>query len=330
MVSEMIDSIIANTFQDWELLAVDDGASAEVKKVLSKYSKDSRIHFIERTSHPKGAQHCRNIGLSNARGEYIIFVDSDDYITPQCLETRVKYMEQNPDMDFMVFPSGTYNNKQFTSFDPKRPFGYPIYNDDITAFLRKMLPFVVWSNIYRAKSLLSHNISWDENILSLQDSDFNLQVLLTHLKYGYASCEPDYGYRIENNTASISTKIHTEEHFRSHLYCLEKFYKTVQEKHGHNYDFSLFLGVLFILSLMYSNGIQHNRVKQFTKLVKNYSNIYGNVLSIQVKLCRLLELFLSPSTSFTITMLPYRLYRHLAVQKNQKKALQIFKQRQTL
>ena len=94
----MLDSILQNTFQDWELWAVDDGSQQETLSVLDGYAgRDERIHFIRRERLPKGAQTCRNIGLEQAKGEYIIFFDSDDYITPNCFAQRVSEMDNHPE-----------------------------------------------------------------------------------------------------------------------------------------------------------------------------------------------------------------------------------------
>ena len=64
LISEMIDSIIANDYNDWELLAIDDGSETNHLAVLNNYeARDARIHVIKRDRLPKGAPTCRNIGL---------------------------------------------------------------------------------------------------------------------------------------------------------------------------------------------------------------------------------------------------------------------------
>ena len=113
LVGEMINSILANTFEDWELLAIDDGSTEETLEYLSAYQKDSRIKFIKREDKPKGAQTCRNLGMDYAKGPYWIFVDSDDYLTPSCIGKRVEMIEKRQDLDFMVFPSAVYINDVF-------------------------------------------------------------------------------------------------------------------------------------------------------------------------------------------------------------------------
>ena len=94
-VATMIDSILANDFQSWELLAVDDGSEADTLQLLERYAEaDSRIKVVRRDRQPKGAQTCRNIGLEMACGEFVIIFDSDDYIAPYCLRQRVEMLQK--------------------------------------------------------------------------------------------------------------------------------------------------------------------------------------------------------------------------------------------
>ena len=107
----MIDSIKCNTYDNWELLAIDDGSEESTISLLQRYAQeDSRIRLICRSRLPKGAPTCRNIGIDEAQGKYLVFFDSDDYITPDCLGQRVQSIEAHPELDFMVFPSGLYRD----------------------------------------------------------------------------------------------------------------------------------------------------------------------------------------------------------------------------
>ena len=74
LVAIMLDSILTNDFNDYEVLAVDDGSDEDTIALLNEYqNKDNRIKLIQRTELPKGATKCRNIGIDKAQGEYIFF-----------------------------------------------------------------------------------------------------------------------------------------------------------------------------------------------------------------------------------------------------------------
>lgn len=245
----MIDSVRENSFADWELILVDDGSDEETKSVLNRYvEEDSRMVLIERDRLPKGAPTCRNIGMDVARGKYIIILDSDDYIAPYCFEQRVREMEKHPEYDFMVFRNGVFEDGKFHSYYPKLSFGYGIYDDDLKAFCQRTLPFVVWNNIYRKKSLEEQNVRWDEQLLSLQDSQFNVDALLAGMRYGYSDCPADIGWRI-GTVGSISKKIDTEAHRKSNEYASSSLKNKIEERYGRKYSFALRRGRMFIKNL---------------------------------------------------------------------------------
>jgi glycosyltransferase involved in cell wall biosynthesis len=95
-LSDAIDSILAQTFTDWELICVDDGSSDCSLAVLRRYERaDSRIRVVSR---PKtGVARARNDGMALGRGRYIAAMDSDDVALPERLCRQVDYMESHPD-----------------------------------------------------------------------------------------------------------------------------------------------------------------------------------------------------------------------------------------
>lgn len=284
----MIDSVLDNSYQDWELLAVDDGSNDETKNVLKTYAtRDRRIHFIERNRAPKGAQTCRNIGLETAQGEYIVFFDSDDYIAPYCLEQRVKELSEHPELDFMVFRSGTYYNNAFHQEPNKFNYGYQIYNDDIEAFCSRTLPFIVWNNIFRRSSLLKYGISWDTHLLSLQDAQFNLECILSGMRYAYCAFAPDYGYRTAG-TDSVSKKIHSAAHFESNLYATKRFYTLIHQSYGQRYDRALYRGAMSLYVTVSRTGFHKDFNRRLASLIQSFSPLWGTVFRWQMRLTCLL------------------------------------------
>ena len=305
LVGKMIDSILANTFEDWELLAIDDGSSVETLAYLSHYTADSRVKIIKRETTPKGAQTCRNLGMDHAQGQYWMFVDSDDYLTPACIGTRVEWIEKRQDLDFMVFPSAVYINDVFEPHAPEDIFGYNVHNDDLKGFARRELPFIVWSNIYRADSLRKAHLLWDTKLLSLQDADYNVHAIMAGLRYEYAYVAPDYGYRIRHSQGSVSAKICTPEHFKSNLYASVKFFKTYQERFGHKYDRFIYEGVLRLYNRAFSNGINKQYAVEMVRIVKKYNRFYGTIMALQVFSTLFLEKILPKKLARQIPMALY-------------------------
>ena len=105
LLSKTINSLLSQTYKNWECIIVDDVSTDDTKTLVEKYIKsDSRFQFYIRENNPKGASHCRNIGLQKAKGDYIIFLDSDDMLLDFCIEKRLDNINKNPFLNFYVFP----------------------------------------------------------------------------------------------------------------------------------------------------------------------------------------------------------------------------------
>lgn len=110
-LGQAIDSVLAQTYTDWELLVVDDNkpdsdARKATAEVMTHYS-DPRIHYIQNEKNIGGAA-ARNVGIFQAKGEYIAFLDDDDMYLPTRLEAQLKKMVEN-DWDVSVMDGATYN-----------------------------------------------------------------------------------------------------------------------------------------------------------------------------------------------------------------------------
>lgn len=90
---EGIDSILRQTYRNFELLIIDDGSTDETDRIIESYT-DDRINLI-RLPRNKGISFARNTGLSLARGEYVAVMDSDDIAHPKRLETQLNYLNKN-------------------------------------------------------------------------------------------------------------------------------------------------------------------------------------------------------------------------------------------
>ena len=227
-IPSMLESLVAQSFKDWKALCVDDGSTDLTAKIITTYQqKDDRFQYIRRDREPKGSQTCRNIGIDAAIGaKYLIFLDADDIIAPYCFEQRVNYLDKHPNDDYAVFRAKSFRNSLFETDSDM--YGFPFVDNALMAMLNWNLTMLAVTNIYRYQSLVDNNVHWDERLSSLQDSDFNIQVLAKKLKYSFAErTRVDYFYLITNN--GIANKIKTKAHYESHLYLLNKTLTTVSQ-----------------------------------------------------------------------------------------------------
>jgi len=175
IIHKTIDSVIEQTCPFWELLLVDDGSTDDIEQVMQqKYGQDRRISFMRRDREPQSASTCRNIGAEKARGDYLIFLDSDDWLEPFCLEQRVKVMDEEPDLNFAVFPS------KYLAPDGK----YVLSNfdngiDPLVNFLSNKSYWQTTCPIWR-KSVFLEIGGFNPRFPRYQDPEFHIRALLYH------------------------------------------------------------------------------------------------------------------------------------------------------
>lgn len=92
-IGESIDSVLHQTFTDWELVIIDDCSEENIEEKVRGYS-DKRIHYY-RLAENHGVAHARNVAIKKARGRYLAFLDSDDLWLPEELECQIQFMEKN-------------------------------------------------------------------------------------------------------------------------------------------------------------------------------------------------------------------------------------------
>lgn len=239
-IASMIKAIQNQSYTNFEVIIVDDQSTDNSVEVVKKMvSYDSRFHlFVRPNLLIKGAQSCRNYAINFVNGTYLIYLDADDLIASYCFEQRVDYLENHPELDFAVFPMIGFK-KQLMDVDTIL-YGYRENGNDISNLVRRTLPFVVVTNIYRLDFIRENSIEWDIKLKSFQDSDFNLSVIAVGGKYCYSNLKPDYYYRISGNEHSISKKIITSVHVDSHIYFFEKQFNRLHNGNLYENDFLVF------------------------------------------------------------------------------------------
>ena len=129
-IAETIESVLAQSYSDWELIIVDDCSTDGTDEVVGQYLTDTRIRYIKNEIN-SGAAVSRNRALREAKGKWIAFLDSDDLWEPDKLETQIVFMEKN-DYHFSytnyieIDEESSPNGKSVTG--PKRISKHRMYN----------------------------------------------------------------------------------------------------------------------------------------------------------------------------------------------------------
>lgn len=117
MVGAAIESLLAQSFRDFEIIVVDDGSADRTVEVIKGFD-DPRVRLIEHGQN-KGTPTARNSGLYAAEGEYIAWLDSDDLSRPRRLETQVAYLDANPSIAMIGSAAGTIRPNGRRSWMPR-------------------------------------------------------------------------------------------------------------------------------------------------------------------------------------------------------------------
>lgn len=100
LISETLDSVLAQTYSKWECIVVDDGSTDTTRSVVEAYQhRDKRFRYLHQPN--KGISGARNHGLREAKGKYYQFLDADDLLAPQKLETQVATLDTSPEVDLV-------------------------------------------------------------------------------------------------------------------------------------------------------------------------------------------------------------------------------------
>lgn len=164
-LGDCLDSLIAQTFTNWEAVCVNDGSTDNSSSILSAYAtREERIKVVTQSN--RGLSAARNAGMAVAKGEYVVFLDSDDWLEPNALETIAKVL----DGEDMVCFSGRRFFEATNSFNAADQLvektyatGMDYYNEN--ALLHYDFPFVcVVLRAYRRGFLVENRLSFKEGI----------------------------------------------------------------------------------------------------------------------------------------------------------------------
>lgn len=176
LLAETLDSILNQTFKDWECLLIDDGSTENNWAILEKYQKeDQRFRIFKRENFhkPKGANACRNIGLEMSKGDFIVFFDSDDLMLPNHLETKFNAINQT-DFDFCVFKSiYIHNPGNAVPINYRGLFSLPITAEN---YCTQKINWLTFDTIIDFK--LSKKIRFNENLQANQEYNYYCKLTL--------------------------------------------------------------------------------------------------------------------------------------------------------
>ena len=302
-IAKCIESILCQSYKDFELVLVDDGSPDACPAICDKYASENQNVVVIHQDNG-GLAKARNSGLEIAKGDYVIFIDSDDYLNSEYALSKIdaalshntdvlvygykKYFESTDSFGSPIcnFPT------ESTNMPPEQFLAYLISNDSYTG--------TAWAKVFKHELLVTNNIKFREGMIS-EDIDFYLQIMLNARNYT-AINEALYVYRMRPDSISHDVK---EQSLTDNLWIMEawpdKINKMAQNdrlKETLLHIMARYMGNFMVLYSSYDKSIRkkyYNRVKKILYLLDSAITSRAIVIRrfVQIFGLQLTTLFLS-------------------------------------
>lgn len=225
-LNRCIDSILSQTMTDFELLLIDDGSKDNSGRICDEYAeKDARVRVFHKPN--GGVSSARNLGLDNAKGKWITFVDADDRCSCNYLEHLLSKVDDDTDLiiSYAVICDSTGEKAEV----------YPEYRINATNFERLFVDSDMhwhtspWAKLYRASIIYENSLRFNEMMHIGEDADFLFSFMLITDKI-YVSSDTDYYYTCDVS-GSLTKRINTiDSEIASYRTILCLVNRTIQQK----------------------------------------------------------------------------------------------------
>lgn len=263
-IRKCLESLMHQTYTNYEILIVDDGStdkSLDICKEVCHHSNNVHIFHKENG----GSASARNLGLEKAKGEWITFVDSDDWVYPDYLNNYVLCVNNNVDLIVQGFKSNKplflgqelSEGGYFSNFEGNTLDGIPILQkDDTFGFL--------WIKLFNTTIIRKYALRFNENFNLLEDEEFILRYL-THCKRLKATDDIGYFYNVPDWQNKYPTKNNSFELYQSMYESALRIYK-----HSFNdvtaHYLNMFTDTLFEILLEYPEKYNRQQVLEYRKV----------------------------------------------------------------
>lgn len=278
LISETLDSVVAQSYINWECIIVDDGSTDNSLEIFVHFNeKDRRFFYYDRpNSKLKGPSSCRNYGVEKSKGEYVIFLDSDDLLSITCLQDRINFALQNLQFDFWIFKMVAFiKNTDNIKFVYKK---MGVGNESIYCrqeFMKGNHPFVITAPLWK-KNVLIELKGFMEKMTMIEDPELHLRSLKKGYQLKFANFEtPDCFYRqkISSNFRKSKTEVknnyiffnlHLEKNEKDSIFYFKKMFNILIFDNLHFKYFFLFS------FLAYKKGIFNHKIMFFGTIIIFY------------------------------------------------------------
>ncbi|MGK7872355.1 MAG: glycosyltransferase [Xenococcaceae cyanobacterium] len=291
-IKHTIESVLNQTFADFELIIINDGSKDSTLEIISTFD-DSRLKLF---SYPNaGANVSRNRGIAKAKGEYISFIDADDLWTPDKLELQLKALQENPQA--AVAYSWTNCIDELGNF--QRRGSYIVANGNVFSQLLLINFLENGSNPLITRPALETIRGFDESLQASQD--FDLYLRLAYQYHFICVPKPQILYRVSGTSMSSNLKRMELESIKVIQKAFAKSPQPLPNKIK-RYSFSNIYKYLLYktLEIPSENGNQSQAIKYLFKVFINDPHILMTKTIVKIFLNIVILMFFPPSNFLKI------------------------------
>jgi glycosyltransferase involved in cell wall biosynthesis len=202
-IAQAIESVLAQTYPNIEIVVIDDGSTDDTASIVGKFGNKIHYHFQAN----QGLSAARNRGIELSSGTYIQFLDSDDKLGAQSIETKVRHLNQNPRVVFACGPNRLFfeGRSQFYNLRQNLLFGWRLPDNlDIvpTLYYGNIAP--VHAFLTRLNAIKGNKIYFDESLKACEDYDFWLRIAT---KFGAPGIVTEGHVYYRKHASSMSTNL---------------------------------------------------------------------------------------------------------------------------
>jgi glycosyltransferase involved in cell wall biosynthesis len=221
LIGETLDSVIAQNYQNWECIVVDDGSTDYTPELMEFYlnSEPRFLYFKRPKNRMKGANSCRNYGFELSKGDYINWFDDDDLMHPEKLERQLKSLK-NSDHNFTVCQTLVFDNKinNILGLRNSLIISDQIFND----YLKMNIGWLTHVPLWKKDFLIQNNFKFDEELQAAQEWEFHCRILNKFPRYAKID---DPLVLLRKHAHSITYNQNEKQRFWYYFHARLKIYK---------------------------------------------------------------------------------------------------------
>lgn len=268
-LKECLNSVTNQTLTDIEIICINDGSTDNSLNILKEYqSKDSRIKIINQKNN--GQAKARNLGIKEAQGEYIAFIDSDDFIEPEMFEKLYSKAKDN-NLDIVMCKIATYDNQTkeindhvwYYMLDVFRDFEKDIFNHNDTKEFTCEIAVTPYNKIYKTSLIKENEILFPEGLI-FEDEKFFYD---TYLRAKRISIVGEFLYYYRINRKGSTVDISKENDYSDLIEISKQIRETF--KTTNNYE---------NYKILLNNRLIHLQLARFTQTSPRYKEKFFNLL----------------------------------------------------